>query len=173
MKIAAVALAALLCLDGEKAELGKTCPDLALKDLSGKEVKLSDFRKSDKTEGKIVLVTFWSYKCPSGAAIMKDVAAAAEKCEKEGIAFVGICAYGETEDQIRKYVEREQVKYALCFDTNYAGTKLFDAKVVTASYVLDREGKLVYRGSWDQALNAALAAKDGKAIEKNDTKAKG
>ncbi len=157
----------------DKAELGKVVPDLTFKDLSGKEFKLSDFRKNEKSEGKVVHLVFWSYKCPSGAKIMADLKALSEKCEKEGVVFVGLCAYGESEDQLKKYADQNDVKYPLCFDTDKKGAKLFDAKVVTASFVLDREGKLVYRGAWGKAWAATEATLAGKEVAEKETKAKG
>ncbi|MBI2900035.1 MAG: TlpA family protein disulfide reductase [Planctomycetes bacterium] len=154
-------------------EWDKVVPDLALKTLEGKDLKLSDFRKSEKAEGKVLIVHFWSYKCPSGNRILADVKALAEKCEKEGVGFVGICAYGETEEQLRKFAQENDLKYPLCFDTDKKGAKLFGAKVVTFTCVLDREGKLVYRGAWEKAWDAAAAAKDGKEVKERETKAKG
>lgn len=166
MKLLALALLATFCLD-EKAELNKACPDLTVKDLAGKEIKLSELK------GKVVMIHFWSYKCPSGKAILADLKEKAAKCEKEGIVFVGVCAYGETQDQLKKFHADNEIAYTLCFDDGYRATKLFDAKVVTSTYILDKEGKLVYRAGWEGAMDAALAANQGKAIEKNDTKAKG
>jgi len=159
--------ATLLLCDDEKAELGKVVPELLLKDLTGKEVKLSELR------GKAVLIHFWSYKCPSGTRILSEVRELAEKCEKDGVVFFGICSYGESEAQLKKFAEKEQVKYPLCFDSQKKGAKLFGAEVVTTSYVLDKEGKLVYRGAWDKAWDAAAAAKEGKEVEVKETKAKG
>lgn len=162
---------ALSCLaQDDPAELGKVVADLVLKDLNGKELKLSDFRKP---EGKPLIVHFWSYKCPSGRAILEEIKKLAEKCEKEGVAFLGLCAYGESEEQLRKFSDKERLSYTLCYDAGKKGAKLFGAKVVTATYVLDREGKLVYRGAWDKAWSAAAAAKEGKEVEVKETTPKG
>ncbi len=174
MKLALALSFAFSCLvPDEPAELGKVVPDLSLKDVNGKDLRLSDFRKSDKAEGKPLLVLFWSYKCPSGRVILEDVKKLAERCEKEGVAFLGLCAYGESEEQIKKYSDKERLTYTLCYDAGKKGTKLFGAKVVTASYVLDREGKLVYRGAWDKAWDAAAAVKAGKEVEVKETTPKG
>lgn len=164
-----LALALSVSAVDEKAELGKVVPDLVLKDLAGKEIKLSDFRKDG---GKVVLVHFWSYKCPSGAKIMDKVRTLAEKCGTD-VQFIGICSYGESEADLKKYAEESGIKYTLCYDTDKKGAKLFDAKVVTASYVLDKEGKLVYRGNPDKVWDAVEAAKNGKEVAEKETKAKG
>lgn len=167
MNLLMLSLLASFCPDGEKAELNKACPDFTVKDLAGKEWKLSDLK------GKIVVVNFWSYKCPSGKKIHGEIKEGVAKLEEAGIVYIGVCAYGETADELKKFQTNNDLKYTLCFDEGYKATKLFDAKVVTSTYILDKEGKLVYRAAWQGSVDAALALKEGKAIEKNDTKAAG
>jgi peroxiredoxin len=156
-----------------KAELGKVVPDLSWKNLQGKEVSLASFRKTSESAGKPLLLVFWSYKCPSGKALLSQVEEAAAKSEKEGIGFIGICSYGESEADLKKFAEERGLRYTLCFDEGLKGAKLFDAKVVTAAVVLDRDGKLAYRGAWNKAWDAAAALAAGREVEVKETKAFG
>lgn len=173
LMVPALLLGAAMVWGGDVAELGKVAPDLKWKTLDGKEVSLSDLRKSDKEEGKVVVIHFWSYKCPSGKVILDQVKAMAEECEKKGMVFVGICAYGESEAELKAFAEKNGIEYALCFDVGKAGAKGLGAKVVTATYVLDKEGNLVYRGGWEKAMDAASATNDGKEVEVKETKPSG
>ncbi|MBI3098198.1 MAG: TlpA family protein disulfide reductase [Planctomycetes bacterium] len=166
-------LGAAVVVAGETAELGGVVADLKWKSLDGKEVSLGALRKTDKEAGKVVVVHFWSYKCPSGKRILDEVKAMAEACEKNGMAFIGVCAYGESEAELKAFAEKNGISYTLCCDEGKTGTNTLGAKVVTATYVLDREGKLVYRGGWAKAMDAAGEANEGKEVSVKETKPAG
>lgn len=171
----------LLFFVQDRAELGKVCPDVALKTLDGKEIKLSDFRKADGKDGSVVLVVFWSFKCPDGAGILPALKEKFPELEKQGIQFVGVCSYGEPEDKIKDFVAKNEIKYTLCYDSGCAIAKVLGAKVATAALVLDTEGKVVYTGGifygdnvdkYD-GISAALDVKAGKPVKEAQVKAKG
>jgi len=172
---------ALLLFVQDKVELGKICPDVTLKDLAGKELKLSDFRKSEGKDGTITLVVFWSYKCPDGAGILPVLKEKMPELEKQGIKFVGVCSYGEPEDKIKEFAEKNDIKYTLCYDGGCAVAKALGVKVATAALVLDAEGKVQYIGGifyGDNAdkydgISAALDVKAGKPVKEGQVKAKG
>ncbi len=165
----------------DKPAVGKICPDIALKTLEGKEIKLSDFRKKDGADGNIVLIVFWSYKCPDGKAILPRLAAKCEELDKAGIKLVNICSYGEPEDKIKDFVQKNEIKYTMCYDDGLAAAKALGVKVATASIVCDPEGKVVYIGgifpeqtdeTYD-GIQAALDLKAGKPPAKSEVKPKG
>jgi peroxiredoxin len=172
---------ALLFFIQDKAELGKICPDIALKDLAGKEIKLSEFRKADGKDGSVVLIVFWSYKCPDGAGILPILKEKMPELDKQGIKFVGVCSYGEPEDKIKEFAEKNEIKYTLCYDNGLAAAKALGARVATAALVLDAEGKVQYIGGifygdnkdkYD-GISAALDVKAGKSVKEAQVKAKG
>jgi peroxiredoxin len=177
MRIAAlVALCATVFAD-DKPEVGKVVADLAIKSMDGKEIKLSDFRanKEKKAEGSITVIYFWSYKCPSGAPVLPKVKEFVEKVagEKSGVQFVAISAYGEKADDVTKYVKDNEIKYTLSHDGEKAIAKALAVKQVNTTFVMDRDGKLIYRGGFDDAEAAVKAIKEGKAAPESDKKFQG
>lgn len=170
----------LLALQDE-AQVGKPCPDLALKSVEGKEVKLSDWRKSGDKEGSIVLAVFWSIECPAGAAVIPRIDAAAERLDKEGIRLVCVCSYGETAEQLRGYAKDHALKYPLYDDSDTKAAQRLGAVVTTHSVLINPEGKVVYIGdivakpdeSTYDGIQAALDLKAGKPLKKTEVQAKG
>lgn len=179
LAVAAALLGALWIQD--KPQIGKVCPDVTLKSLDGKEIKLSDFRKSGDQEGSVVLIVFWSFKCPDGNAILPKLAEKFPEFDKAGIKLIGICSYGEPEEKIKSVVEKKEIKYPLYYDGDASAAKALNAKVATTAIVLDAEGKVAYiggifhggdEGTYD-GIQAALDVKAGKAVQNAEVKPKG
>lgn len=165
-------------------EPGDHLSPLTLKKVdSDEEVDFGEFRKKkddEESEGKIVVVTFWSYKCPTGRRSMAEFKKLAETCGEKEVEFVGICSYGESRDDLKKYMKKNELDYTLVFDGDGKATKAFDAKVVTESYIIDTEGKCVYRGALTPRRRVKYTVFDaledfleGKELKKQRTRARG
>jgi thiol-disulfide isomerase/thioredoxin len=59
-------------------------PELRLKDLNGRTVRLSDYR------GKVVLINFWATWCPPCRAEMPDLIKLQREHRKDGLQIIGI-----------------------------------------------------------------------------------
>jgi thiol-disulfide isomerase/thioredoxin len=180
MKAVAIGLAACVALwADDKPELGKVVSDIAITDLEGKEFKLSDSRadKEKKKEGEITVVYFWSFKCPSGAPVIPEVAKFVENCcgEKSGVKLICVASYGESKDEVAKYLKDNGIKYLVVHDDGRKIAKHFGASQVNTTFVMDKEGKLCYRGGFNTrkgcvAEDAVKAIKDGKEPPASDKK---
>lgn len=138
--------------DDEKAELGKPVPKFSLKDTEGKDVGLEDFRKAEGREGKIVVVVFWSFRCPAGSRIMDDLAEFSKFCREKDVVLVGVCSYGESAEEIAAYRKEHGIDYPLWIDPKCSAADLFGTEVVTSSYLLGKDGTLLYRGAYRQQV---------------------
>lgn len=188
MRLFAVGLVALLALAAAPADelkLGEVVPDATFKAYDGKEYKLSDYRANaeKKTEGQIVVVYFQSQKCP--AAISPDVVAKITEPwneAKAGVKVIAIYSYGhDTEKGIEKYIEANKLAYTCVWDAEKKFRDHFGAKQVNATFVLDKAGKLVYRGGFavmqgtkkatkETVVEAVKAAQEGKDAPKSDAR---
>src|SRR2546422_7558499 len=83
------ALLGLLGMAGRPPLLGSPAPEIALKDLQGQEVRLSDLH------GKVVLVNFWATWCKPCKEEMPAMQASYERLRDQG--FV-VLAVNELED---------------------------------------------------------------------------
>ncbi|HLG42324.1 MAG TPA: redoxin domain-containing protein [Planctomycetota bacterium] len=180
--VALVALAGFVfaAQDSAVLKVGQICPAFVLKTVDGsKEIKIEDFRKKEGSEGQFVVLTFWSFKCPSGEKALPDLAKVYELCKEKKVEFIGICSYGESAEDLAKYATDNKIDYTLLYDAETKVAKSLDPKVVTCSYILDREGRCLYKGAYkgrkNQAglMDALKEVLDGKEVTVKESAAKG
>ena len=186
MKSALIVLATLaLAAPAPRVELklGEVVPDVSFKAYDGKEYKLSDFRDDaeKKTEGQVVVVYFQSEKCPAAIdpAVVKKITDPWNDA-KAGVKFLALYAYGhDTEKNIEKFIKANGLPYVNAWDGERKLRDHFGAKQVNTTYVLDKAGKLIYRGGFavmkgtknatsETVVEAVKAAKTGSAAPKSD-----
>ena len=154
--------------------LGAAVPDFSARAIDGgAEIKLSDLRKGEEGKSVPVVVTIWSFKCPSGAASMDKYKALAEATEKKGGKFLGLCSYGESAQKIAAFAKEKGITYRLVADDDTKAAAVFDAQAVTETYVIDKDGKLAYHGNLEGAEAALDDILAGKPVSKAETKFRG
>lgn len=176
MKLAAIVFASvLLAQDGTQGtpqdtpkdppradlKVGDVVPDIMMKTFDGKELKLSDFRGEN---GQVVVVYFQSEKCPVALkpADVKKIAEPWTKADSK-VKFIAVYAYHkETDATAQKYHAKHELPYAGVWDTDLKAVKHFGAKKVNTTVVIDKDGKLVYRGGY-MSKNAVLVEQAVKA----------
>ncbi len=159
---------ALMARAEEPLRVGGEVPDIDFKLVDGKELKLSDLAK----EGKVVMVVSWSPSCGSNALdrvneIVKKYA------ENKKVVPIGVCAYGDTAEEMKRYLKSKEMDYPVMHDADKAVSKKLGAKRVNSTYVV-AEGKLFYRGGVmrngkDKVADAIEAALGGKHAPESDT----
>lgn len=185
-------LALLLCLRTSPApalEVGATAPELELKDTDGNTVRLAELRDrqegEEKKGGQVTLITFWSFKCPTGKQYLSKMSALSAWCKENGVVFVAVDSYGETADQVKAYRQENAIPHPVFMDENQEVATALGAQRVTHTIVLDRQGRVAYQGGFDNgaaadagdlephARTAAKQVVDGQPVTTPETKAKG
>lgn len=163
MKRFALSLAAALAVAATPAfaaTVGQPAPDFTAPDLSGKPVKLSDFR------GKFVVLEWTNPECPyvrrhydSGniPALQKEVAA-------KDVVWIAInstsAASGEFKSpaEMAKWLDAKgAAPKATLIDKDGKVGRLFGARTTPHMYIVDPQGKLVYAGAIDDKRWASVA----------------
>jgi cytochrome c biogenesis protein CcmG/thiol:disulfide interchange protein DsbE len=80
--------------------------DFTLKDVNGKDVRLSDFK------GKVILLDFWATWCVPCKAEIPWFVEFQEKYGSQGLQVVGI-SVDDPLDKLRPYVERMKMNYVV------------------------------------------------------------
>ncbi len=140
--------------------IGEKCPDFLLADTAGQQVRLSDFA------GQVVFLNFWSAECPWAA---RADFAFAEAYRREGwqgkVAWLSIAANGnESLDLVRRVALERELPLVL-FDENHRVADEYGAETTPHCFVLDAEGRLRYRGGFDDQTFRQRVATRSYALE--------
>ena len=142
MARSALRLAALACLAGcappRVPQIGQPLPEVALPDLEGRIVRLSDFR------GKVVIVNFWASWCPPCLAEMPSLEKLYRALNAKGLEVVAI-SVDEDPSVIRAYRRDLGVTFPVLHDKGARVSHAFQTFKYPETYVVDRDGKLVMK----------------------------
>lgn len=146
------AINASLALTNKTAP-GKLAPDFVMNDVDGKPLKLSALR------GKYVLVDFWASWCGPCRKENPNVVAAYKKYHDKGFEILGVSLDSKKEAWL-KAINDDHLTWKHVSDLKgWANTAaaLYGVKSVPASFLLDKDGKVVAKDLRGEELNNTLA----------------
>jgi peroxiredoxin len=141
---------------------GSVFPDFQEKDLDGQPLSISQFK------GKVVLIDFWATWCGPCVAELPNVLAAYEKHHAKGFEIVGI-SLDQDRNKLKDFIDRKKMTWPQYFDGEGWDSKLgrkYGITSIPATFLLDREGKIVGRNLRGPALEAAVAKALGESAAK-------
>ncbi len=119
---------------------GQVVPDFTLEDLTGKSVKLSDFR------GKTVLLLFWASWCPDCRAEIPQIKAMHTLANPDNVMFVSV-SFDREKDTWKQFVPDNNLPGIQLFDPQgmkeSAIGKAYNIKWIPSMYVIDPQGNVV------------------------------
>jgi thiol-disulfide isomerase/thioredoxin len=122
---------------GEQAEESRPAPAFRLKDLSGQEVSLDQFK------GKVVMLDFWATWCGPCRASMPEL----EKLQQQHPNDFTLLAVNlqEPADLVVPYVQSEKVKSRVLLDINGVAGSAYGISSIPMQAIIDKEGILRHR----------------------------
>lgn len=136
-------------------KIGSPAPDFELTTLSGKQVKLSDYK------GKVVILNLWATWCPPCKAEMPEMQSFYEKSRNSDITLlsVNLTAQEKNEKAVSDFVVDYQLTFPILLDKKDTVGKLYKTISIPTSYIIDREGIIRERviGPMDEEKMAILA----------------
>jgi thiol-disulfide isomerase/thioredoxin len=111
-------------------------PDLALRDLRGRTVRLSDYK------GKVVVINFWATWCPPCRAEMPDLVKMQREYGKRGLQVIGITYPPETLREVREFTRKLKVNYPVVIGTKETKSLFDQSETLPVTIVIDREGRI-------------------------------
>lgn len=130
--------------------VGEMAPDWTLKDASGKEHKLSDFR------GKVVVMDFWATWCGPCRMAMPGVQKIHETYGGKGAVVFGINCWENADPA--QFMKEGGYTYGLLLDGDGAAAA-YSVSGIPAIYVIGKDGKVLYGSvgfEGDEVVEAAV-----------------
>ena len=156
MRLLALLAGALLAAGATAAELrpwsGGAPPPLALEDLQGRPHALADY------QGKVVLVNFWATWCEPCRAEMPSIEKLRSSLAGQPFEVLGVNV-AEPLSRIEKFTAALPLAFPLLRDRDGAVTKAWRAKLLPASFLIGRDGRIRYfvYGELDWSSDAVRA----------------
>lgn len=126
-------------------------PDVALTDLGGNPVALSDY------SGQVILYNAWATWCPPCKAEMPTLQAYYEKYRDKGFMIVAIEDGLQGNIDVETFVADYGLTFAVWPDPAYVASKAFGVSGLPTSFVIDREGMV--RLTWTGEISMGALEK--------------
>jgi len=131
---------------------GAKFPDFSEKDLLGNPLSVS------KYEDKVVLVEFWATWCVPCVAELPNIIKAYKKHHSNGFEVIGI-SLDQDEQKLKSFLKAKEIPWPQYFDGKEWQNKLaakYGIDSVPATFLLDRQGKIIGQDLRGEALEEAL-----------------
>ena len=128
-----------------QVQSGSPAPDFSLKDSTGKDQKLSDYK------GKIVVLEWTNEECPFVKRHYGDIDTMIKLANANAdVVWLAIDSTStHTPETDAAWVQKEAIPYPVLSDPNGTAGKLYGAKTTPHMFIISPEGKIVYQGSID------------------------
>jgi thiol-disulfide isomerase/thioredoxin len=134
--IAAVSLSLAIAAELKPAN-GTLAQPLVLKTLDGAVHDLAKYR------GKVVLVNFWATWCEPCRDEMPSIQKLKEKFAGQSLEVLAVNV-DEPESRVRAFLEKTPLQLTVVLDPGKPFTKTWNARILPASYVIGRDGRVRY-----------------------------
>jgi peroxiredoxin len=137
----AVLLASSSCAPSARVPGAAILPQESLVTLTGERMELSSV-----VRGRVALLSFWATWCDTCTREIDSLNRLAARTAARGDALVVGVAVGEPHNAVDTFVREHGVRYAQLVDEDFRLADALGQRDVPATLVVDREGRVVYRG---------------------------
>ncbi len=131
-----LALCCTLMLAAGALSQPKRAPALALTDLRGRTVRLSDYK------GRVVLLNFWATWCPPCRAEMPDLVKWQRRYGRKGLQIIGVTYPPTVRAEVRRFTRTLHINYPILRGTLATRALFAQSETLPLTVVIDREGNV-------------------------------
>ncbi|KGK88617.1 TlpA disulfide reductase family protein [Clostridium sp. HMP27] len=110
--------------------------DFKLKDLTGKEVSLSDYK------GKKVFLNFWATWCPPCKAEMPEMEMLYQETKNSDLVILAV-NLDEERNTVQKFINSNKYDFPVLLDTGNIVASQYEVVSIPTSFFIDKEGNIV------------------------------
>ncbi len=107
-----------------------------LKDLSGKEISLSDFK------GKKVFLNFWASWCPPCRAEMPDIEKLYQETKNSDLVILAV-NIGDDKNTARSFIEKNKYNFTVLLDLDQSIAAQYNIVAIPTSFFIDKDGNII------------------------------
>jgi thiol-disulfide isomerase/thioredoxin len=111
-------------------------PDFILKDLEGKDIRLSDHK------GKVVLIDFWATWCPPCRKGIPELVEMQKKYGADKLIVLGINVDQGDADKVREFARDYQINYPVLFYTPDVISAYGGIEAIPTTFIVDKQGQV-------------------------------
>jgi peroxiredoxin len=119
--------------------LSETAPDFSLRDATGAEIRLSDYK------GKVVLLNFWATWCSPCKAEIPWFEEFQRTYANQGFAVIGVSMDEDGWKVVRPYMEATKINYGVAIGNDELAQKYGGVGALPESLLIDRDGRIAAR----------------------------
>ena len=138
--------------NNENLQIGKVAPEISLPNPDGTVVPLSSLR------GKVVLIDFWAQWCRPCRMENPNIVDAYNKYKDKGFEVYGV-SLDRSKDKWLQGIQEDGLPWTHVSDLKYwqsEAAKLYNISAIPASFLLDREGKIIAKNLRGPLLHEKL-----------------
>ena len=143
----------------DAGSIGSAAPEFELADLSGKKVRLSDFK------GKVVILDFWATWCGPCRMEIPHFVRMQEKYKDKGLEIVGLSLDADGESAVRPFAKEHDINYTMLLASNETADLYGGVLGIPTTFVIDRQGRIVKKfvgvmppEAFEEAIRPLLAS---------------
>jgi len=127
----------------EGRQVGDIAYDFTLKDLDGKEYRLSDLRGK-----RVVHMVFWATWCVPCVEEVPELRRVYQQYKDQGLEILGIVVpMNQTKEGVRAFVEKFRMTYPILWDEEMALMDRYRISAIPQNILVGRDGIILYAGT--------------------------
>lgn len=111
-------------------------PQLTLKDIQGRYIRLSDYR------GKVVLINFWATWCPPCRKEVPDLIRLQREYRSRDLQVIGVTYPPQKLAEVRRFVRRAKVNYPVGLGTKETKLLFSQSEALPMTIVIGTDGRV-------------------------------
>lgn len=129
------------CSRTNAVELGDTALNFTLSDLSGKEVRLSDFK------GKVIILNFFATWCPPCRMEIPDFIELQRLYGPKGVSFIGVALVSP--EDAKGFADKAGVNYPVLIDDKKVSAAYGPIRSIPTTFIIGKDFKVakIYIGA--------------------------